>query len=159
MSLSRWAIGGYLALVFGSGAMVGALSHRMYMVSTVIAKPAASPDEWRQRYMTEMKARLKLRDDQILRLNILLDETRSRVREVHERHRPEIDEIKHEQTLRVASMLDPGQKVEFDKLTKEREERAEHDRQQQQQQQEQQEKEKPAVPPQGPAGSPEHDLL
>jgi len=155
MSLSRWAIGGYLALVFGSGAMVGALSHRMYMVSSVIAKPASSPDEWRQRYMEEMKSRLKLRDEQILRLNILLDETRSRVREVHERHRPEIDDIKHEQTLKVSSMLDPGQKAEFDKLTKEREQRAERDRQQQ----EQQEKEKPAVPPQGPTGSPERDLL
>jgi hypothetical protein len=124
------------------------------MVSTVIAKPNSTPDEWRQKYMAEMKSRLNLREDQILRLNILLDETRSRVREVHERHRPEIDEIKHEQTLKVSGMLDPGQKVEFDKLIKERDERAEHERQQQ----EQQEKEKPAVPPQGPAGSSEHFL-
>jgi Spy/CpxP family protein refolding chaperone len=155
MTLSRWAIGGYLALVFGSGAVVGALSHRMYTVSGVIAKSNPSPDEWRKNYMAEMKTRLKLRDDQILRLNILLDETRSRVREVHERHRPEIDEIKREQTVKVSTMLDPVQKVEFDKLVKERDERAERERQQQQEQ----EREKPAVPPQGPAGSPEHDLL
>jgi Spy/CpxP family protein refolding chaperone len=151
MTLSRWAIAGYLALVFGSGAILGALSHRMYTVSGVIAKTNPSPDEWRQKYMAEMKSRLKLRDDQILRLNILLDETRSRVKEVHERHRPEIDQIKHEQTLRVGSMLDPDQKVEFDKLVKEREERSERERQQQ----EQQEKEKPAAPPQGSAGSPD----
>ena len=153
MTLSRWAIGGYLALVFGSGAVLGGLTHRMYMVSVVNARPTSSPDEWRQKYLAEMKSRLKLRDDQILRLNILLDETRSRVREVHERHRPEIDEIKHEQTLKVAGMLDPGQKTEFDKLTKEREERAERERQQEQ------EKEKPAVPPQGTAGSTERDVL
>ena len=151
MTLSRWAIAGYLALVFGSGAVVGALSHRMYTVSTVIAKSPPSADEWRKQYMAEMKARLKLRDDQILRLGILLDETRSRVKEVHERHRPEIDQIKKEQTVRVASMLDPDQKVEFEKLREEREKRAELERAQQ----EQQEKEKSATPPQ----SPEHDLL
>jgi hypothetical protein len=121
----------------------------------VSAKTASSPDEWRKNYMAEMKSRLKLREDQILRLNILLDETRSRVKEVHERHRPEIEQIKHEQTLKVSSMLDATQKVEFDKLIKEREERAERERQQQ----EQQEKEKPAVPPQGTAGSSEHDLM
>ena len=155
MTLSRWAIAGYLALVFGSGAVVGGLSHRMYTVSTVIAKAPPSQDEWRTKYMAEMKSRLKLRDDQILRLTILLDETRSRVREVHERHRPEIDQIKREQTLRVSSMLDDVQKVEFEKLHKEREERAEREHQQQ----EQQEKEKPAVPPQAAAGSPERDLL
>jgi Spy/CpxP family protein refolding chaperone len=155
MTLSRWAIAGYLALVFGSGAVIGAMSHRMYTVSTVTAKTTPSSDEWRQKYVAEMKSRLKLRDDQMLRLNILLDETRSRVREVHERHRPEIDEIKHEQTVRISSMLDPGQKTEFDKLVKEREERFERERQQQ----EQQEKEKPAVPPQGTAGSSDRDLL
>ena len=155
MTLSRWAIAGYLALVFGSGAVVGALSHRMYTVSSVIAKSPASPDEWRKQYMTEMKSRLKLRDEQILRLNILLDETRSRVREVHERHKPEIDVIKSEQTGRVASMLDADQKVEFEKLHKEREERQDRERRQQ----EQLEKDKAAAPPQGPAPSPEHDLL
>ena len=155
MTLSRWAIAGYLALVFGSGAVIGALSHRIYTVSTVIAKGPATPDEWRKQYMTEMKARLKLRDDQILRLTILLDETRSRVREVHERHRPEIDQIKSEQTRRVATMLDADQKVEFEKLHKEREERHERELRQQ----EQFEKDKAAAPPQGPATSPEHDLL
>ena len=153
MTLSRYAIAGYLALVFGSGAVVGAMCHRIYTVRAVSAKGPATPEEWRQQYMAEMKSRLKLRDDQILRLNILLDETRSRVKEVHERHRPEIDLIKKDQTMRVASMLDPDQKVEFEKLGKEREERAERLRQQQ----DQQEKEKPAVPPQGSAGS--HDLL
>ena len=155
MTLSRWAIAGYLALVFGSGAVIGALSHRMYTVSSVSAKAPPSPDEWRKQYMAEMKSRLKLRDDQILRLNILLDETRSRVKEVHQRQRPEIDQIKREQTVRVASMLDPDQKIEYEKLHKEREERFELERKQM----DQQEKEKPAAPPQGSAGSPEHDLL
>ena len=153
MTLSRWAIAGYLGLVFGSGAVVGSLGHRMYTVRTVIAKGPQTPEEWRKQYVAEMKSRLKLRDDQMLRLGILLDETRSRVKEVHQRHKPEIDQIKHEQTLRVASMLDPDQNVEFAKLRKEREERAERERLQQ----EQMEKEKQAAPPQG--GSPEHDLL
>lgn len=146
MKLSRWAVAGYMALVFGSGAVVGALGHRLYTVSTVIAKTAQNPDEWRQRYMEEMKARLKLRDEQILRLNILLDETRSRVREAQGRLRPEIEQIKHEQSAKVANMLDPAQKVEYEKLRKEREERAERERQAQ----EQQDKERSTAPPQQP---------
>jgi len=155
MTLSRVAIGGYLALVFASGAVVGALGHRMYTVSAVSAKTIPPPDEWRKKYVADMKSRLKLRDEQLLRLNIILDETRSRVREVHARQQPEIDQIKHEHTLKVAGILDPDQKVEFDKFVKERQEREERERQQQ----EQQEKEKPAVPPQGSAGSSDHDLL
>ena len=155
MTLSRWAIAGYLALVFASGAVIGAMGHRLYTVSAVVAKSNPTPEEWRRNYIAEMKSRLKLRDDQLLRLNILLDETRSQVRELHAHHRPEIDEIKHEQTLKVSSMLDPIQKVEFDKLVKEHKDREERERLQQ----EQQEKENPAVPPQGTAGSSENDLL
>jgi hypothetical protein len=86
MTLSRWAISAYLALVFGSGAVVGALSHRMYTATTVVAKTPPPPDEWRKQYVSEMKTRLKLRDDQLLRLGLLLDETRSRVREFLERN-------------------------------------------------------------------------
>ena len=57
----------------------GGLSQRLYTVGTVSAK-GPYPDEWRKQYVAEMKSRLKLRDDQMLRLDILLDETRSRVR-------------------------------------------------------------------------------
>ena len=156
MTLSRWATTGYVALVFSCGAVVGSLAHRLYTVSTVSAKSPSSPEEWRKQYMEEMQSRLKLNKDQVLRLNILLDETRSRVREAHAKVRPEVEQIKHEQTLKVSEILDSSQRSEFDKIRKEREERAEKDRQAQ----EQQEKEKPAVPPQGPAGpSPEHELL
>ncbi|HEY3742169.1 MAG TPA: hypothetical protein VGL53_20090 [Bryobacteraceae bacterium] len=142
MTLSRWAIAGYLSLVFVSGGVIGALGHRMYTVSAVSAK-TGSPDEWRKNYVAQMKSRLKLRDDQLLRLNILLDETRSRVREVHKRQRPELDQIRKEHSLRVASILDPDQKVQYEKFVKERLEQDERDRQQQ----DQQEKEKSAAPP------------
>ena len=155
MTLSRWATTGYVALVFASGAVLGSLTHRMYTVSTVSAKSTTSPEEWRKQYMSEMTSRLKLRDEQVLRINILLDETRSRVREVHAKAKPEIEQIKHEQTLKVAEMLDPEQRVEFEKIHKEKEQRAERERQAQ----EQQEKEKPAVPPQSPAGPSEHEFL
>lgn len=143
MTLSRWAIAGYLALVFVSGSVIGALGHRMYTVSAVSAKTAATPDEWRKKYVAELKRRLKLRDDQLLRLNILMDETRSKVREFHKRQRPELDQIRKEHTLRVATLLDPDQKLEYDKLVKEREEQDARDRQQQ----DQQDKEKSAAPP------------
>jgi hypothetical protein len=155
VTLSRWATTGYVALVFASGAVVGSLANRMYNLSTVSAKSVPSPDAWRKQYVSEMKSRLKLRDEQILRLNIMLDETRSRVREVHAKARPEIDQIKREHATKVSEMLDPDQRGEFEKLRKEREDRAERERVAQ----EQLEKEKPAVPQQGPAGSPDRDLI
>jgi hypothetical protein len=57
MKLSRAAIALYIALVFGSGVLLGAFGHRLYMVSTVIAnKP--SPEEFRKRMVAEYQSRL-----------------------------------------------------------------------------------------------------
>jgi hypothetical protein len=123
MTLSRTSTALYLGLVFCSGAALGALAHRFYTASEVSAKVTPPPDRWRQQYMEEMQTRLKLRPDQVTRLNILLDETRSRVRETYGRLRPEIDEIKRQQYERVKEMLDEGQRVEYEQLRKERDQR------------------------------------
>lgn len=124
MTFSRSATAMYLALVFASGAVVGVLGHKFYNAREVNATSRPQPDEWRRKYMDEMQTRLNLSSDQKLRLNILLDETRSRVREAQARAKPEIDQIKAEQVEKIRSMLDEKQRVEYNKLRKEREERA-----------------------------------
>ncbi|MBS1832672.1 MAG: hypothetical protein JST65_08165 [Acidobacteria bacterium] len=130
MTLSRRATVLYSLLVFASGSLLGALTHRLYMVSTVsaTARPG-TPDEWRQKYMAEMQSRLKLNEQQILKLNIYLDETRSRVREVQAKAKPEIEQIKKEQREKIKVMLDPAQKTEYEKLLEERAKREEAARQ------------------------------
>jgi Spy/CpxP family protein refolding chaperone len=119
--MKRWTIAVYVALIFLSGVMVGAFAHRLYTVNTVSANPLRSPEEYRKRYIAEMQSRLKLRHDQVVQLNTFLDETRARLREVHDRYRPEMDAIRHEQNGKIKAMLDQQQRAEYDKILSERE--------------------------------------
>lgn len=124
MKLSRQAMALYALLIFASGGVLGALTHRLYTVTTVSAtETRPSPDEWRKKYMAEMQSRLHLTSDQILRLNIYLDETRSLVREAQAKVKPEIEQIKHDQREKIKTMLDEKQKVEYIKLLEERDRR------------------------------------
>ncbi len=117
--MKRWSIALYVALIFLSGVLVGVVGHRLYAVNTVIA--SRSPEEYRKRYIAEMEHRLKLRPDQIAQLNTFLDQTRARLHEVHDRYRPEMEAIRHEQNGKIKAMLDDQQRVEYDKILAERE--------------------------------------
>ena len=124
MTLSRRATVLYSLLVFASGGVLGAITHQLYTVSTVSATAAPpKPDEWRKKYLGEMQTRLKLGKDQMLKLNIYLDETRSRVREAQAKAKPEIEQIKREQREKIKTMLDQSQKSEYEKLIEERDRR------------------------------------
>lgn len=85
MKLSRAAIVAYIGLVFASGAVLGALGHRLYTVSTVSAKATRNPEEFRKRVISEYQTRLKLSDAQVSQLSSIMDETRSRVEETRQR--------------------------------------------------------------------------
>jgi hypothetical protein len=129
MKLSRQAMALYALLIFASGGVLGALTHRLYTVTTVSAtETRPSPDEWRKKYMAEMQSRLHLTSDQILKLNIYLDETRSLVREAQAKVKPEIEQIKHDQREKIKTMLDEKQKVEYIKLLEERDRREQQSR-------------------------------
>jgi len=122
--IKRWSIAGYVGLIFMSGVLVGAFGHRLYEVKTVIASNPLrnpNPEEYRKRYISEMQSRLKLRPDQVAQLNTFLDQTRARLHEVHERYRPEMEAIRHEQNGKIKAMLDEPQRVEYDKILAERE--------------------------------------
>jgi hypothetical protein len=75
----------YLLLVFGSGAVVGALGYRTYNPPTARSGSAPpSPSEFRRQYMEESKARLNLTDDQMEKMGAILDQTDARFREIRE---------------------------------------------------------------------------
>jgi Spy/CpxP family protein refolding chaperone len=115
----------YLLLVFLSGALVGVFAYRLYMVNTVMseARPPRNPDEYRRLYVEEMTARLKLSPDQVGQLQEIMDGTRQRFREVHERYRPEMTAIEGEQYHSIRSMLDDTQRAEYEAMRAERERR------------------------------------
>jgi Spy/CpxP family protein refolding chaperone len=115
----------YFLLVFGSGAVVGALGYRTYNPPTArTINTPAQPGEWRKQYMEESKARLDLTDDQVSKLKAIMDETDARFRQAREQENQEIRQIRDEHIARVRMLLTPEQLPKYEKLHAEREARS-----------------------------------
>ncbi len=114
-----------LVLVFGSGVVVGALGHRFYSQDSARAAnpPPRTPEEFKKAYLSEMQTRLKLTDVQTKKLDEILDETRTKFRELREKQRPEMKAIQDAQRAAINAMLSPPQQAEYDKMVREREEK------------------------------------
>lgn len=120
----------YVALVFLSGILVGAFGLRLYTLSSVPANVnPRNPDEFRRRYVAELRDRLKLTDEQVNKLQPILDETRRRNREFHEKHRLELKAIQDEQVRQIRGIITDAQQAEYTKLLDEREREREKQRQ------------------------------
>jgi hypothetical protein len=125
----------YLVLVFASGILVGVVSHRLYVTSTVSATGAPPPrtlDEVRKKYLADMRAKVGVNEQQVASVNQILDDTKRKFDELHAQEKPMHDKITQEQVDAISAMLTPPQKIAYDKW---REERARlHAKQQQNQQ-------------------------
>lgn len=113
----------YLLLIFISGALVGAFGDHLYAVKSVMAGRSRGPEEYKRRYIDEMRTRLKLNADQVNQLSSIMDETRHRFHEQHERAKPELDQIQNEQVAKVRALLTDLQRGEYEKMRIERERR------------------------------------
>lgn len=135
MKRSQWTALIFALLLFGCGVAIGALGHRYYASSTVMAKSA---EDYRQRYVSEMQRKLKLTPKQVNQLQVILDETKAKTRSVREQYRPAIVSVKEEQVRRVKSILNSEQVPAYDRMVAERErhfrEAEERDRQQEEKQ-------------------------
>jgi hypothetical protein len=122
MRRSSLTTGIYLLLLFLSGVAVGAFGLRLYTLNSVNASVnPRNPEEFRRRYVAELRTRLKLTDDQVNRLGPVLDETRLRYRELHEKHKPEMKVIQDDQVKKIRAILTDTQQAEYTKLLEERE--------------------------------------
>ena len=131
MNLSRSSIALYMALVFASGVVLGGFGDHVYGVRTSPVKngkTSRSPEEVRHSIIDFWKTHLKLTDDQVLKLGLIMDETRARMDEVHRGTMPAQQEIRRTQIERMRAMLTPEQQVEYDRLQKEREDRIQKER-------------------------------
>jgi Spy/CpxP family protein refolding chaperone len=115
MTRTRLSVVVYLLLVFSSGAAVGALGH-WYFRREAPPPPRPSPEEFRRRFMEEMRTRLKLTDEQARQIETILDETR-------ERWRAHMHALQEEQTSRINALLNDEQRAEYKKMRREHEER------------------------------------
>jgi Spy/CpxP family protein refolding chaperone len=123
----------YFLLVFLSGSVVGGLAYRTYNPpaargSNGSAPPA--PGEWRRQYMEESKVRLGLTDEQMAKLNSIMDQTEARFHDQHEHENEMVNEIREDHIARVRSILTPDQLSKYEELHREREERAKKEPQQ-----------------------------
>jgi uncharacterized protein YeaO (DUF488 family) len=119
VKLSRLTIALYVGLIFASGVVLGVFGHSLYAVTTVRSNP---PEDLRKKTLAEMQKRMQLSNEQVSKINSIMDETRARFHEVRERYRPEMDALQKDQRDKVRSILSPTQLTEYEKMLKEREE-------------------------------------
>jgi hypothetical protein len=126
MRRSNFTIALYLTLLFLSGLIVGAYGYRFITVNPVATRASRRPseEEWRKQYLNEMQTRVKLTPDQLQKLNVLMDETRSRFHEERQKHDGVMKTIRDQQTDKVRAMLTDTQRPEYEKLRAEKEQRA-----------------------------------
>jgi hypothetical protein len=127
-----------LILLFSSGALVGAVGHRLYMVNTVVSvggdavAPAPprrpSPEEARKRNMDDMKQRVHLDDKQIAQLNEIYDQTRDQFEALMKKREADGQAIRDSQTAKIRAILRPDQIPLYEQYRADREAQREAER-------------------------------
>jgi uncharacterized protein with von Willebrand factor type A (vWA) domain len=125
MARSDRSIGLYLLLVFLSGIGVGAGGLQMYRGQAVSASGPVrkTPEEYRREYLGEMHSRLNLDEQQVAKLQIILEKTHQQYKQFREQTKPEMMRIQQEQVDAVNALLKDEQKLEYEKMRAEREAR------------------------------------
>ncbi len=121
MKRSGLAAALYVVLVFLSGAVLGVFADRLYTAKTVNANVnAAKPADFRKQYVAEMTKRLKLTQQQVNELGAILDDTRAKFHEEHDRSKQQLAQIHDDQVQKIHEILSPAQLPEYEKYRVER---------------------------------------
>jgi hypothetical protein len=127
----RFSVALQLFVVFASGVLVGGLGYRLYNSlpagRQTMKAPPPPPGRggrfpFRERYVQEMRERLKLREEQVRRLNDILEMTGRSVWDAKRRQDTEMKALQDRQQAQIRAMLDPPQVTEYEKMLREREE-------------------------------------
>lgn len=126
MSRSQSSLFFSLVLVFASGIAVGAVGHYLYTAKTVKATslPPSNADTFRRDFVEDMRKRVGATDDQVARMNIVLDQTRLQYKQVRDKMKPDMDRIKTEQIEKINGILAPEQQKLYQQLRAERDEKS-----------------------------------
>jgi hypothetical protein len=120
MKRNKWGAILFAVLLFGCGAICGALAQRYFSAAVVNAKTS---EDFRHNYVSEMKSKLNLTQDQVNKLEVILDETKAQYKAVRDQTHPALLKIKEEQIARVKSILTPQQASIYERLVTDREKR------------------------------------
>jgi Spy/CpxP family protein refolding chaperone len=133
MKQNQWSAALLAVLLFCCGVAVGVLAHRYYSATVV---SASRGEDLRQRYLSEMRSRLKLTPAQVTQLEAIMDDTKAKTRAVREQYHPEMLKIRNEQISRVRSILTSQQVPIYEQLVAEHErhvrDQEEHERKEEQ---------------------------
>ena len=123
--MKRWnpPIALYLFLVFISGAVVGALGYRTYKPPIASSNARVSPEEFRRLYLQEIKARVNLSDEQLQKVEAILEETRTRFHDARDKHNQIVKQIGEEQRAKMRAILAPEQLPKAEKFWQDRDQR------------------------------------
>ena len=121
MKRNQWTALALAALLFTCGAAVGALADRYY--AGTVVNPRAGAEDFRNRYISEMRQKVKLTPAQVTKLEQILDETKAKVKAVRDSSHPAMLKIRADQIARVKAILTPPQIPAYEQLVAERERR------------------------------------
>ncbi|MFB3778406.1 MAG: hypothetical protein ACE141_12385 [Bryobacteraceae bacterium] len=135
MTLRQLSVALQVLLVFASGSLVGGLAYRLYLTRSedpMVRKLPPPPPEkgrrFRERYLSEMRSRLDLRDDQVKKLEAIMEATGRKFWEAKKRNDAEMRLLQEDQVAQIRAMLNPSQLSEYEKMLREREEQMKRDR-------------------------------
>jgi hypothetical protein len=123
MPRTRYSAALYLILVFASGILVGVVSHRLYVTTTVNATVPQAPRsmaEFRRKYLAEMRAKVGIDDTQLKSVNSILDDAKRKFDDLHKKETVLHDAISKEQVDAISALLNPEQKAAYDNWRAER---------------------------------------
>jgi len=123
MKRSGLAAALYVALVFLSGAVVGIFGYRLYTAKVVNANVVAAPKpaDFRKKYVEDITSRVHLSAEQVAQVGAILDETRNRFHEEHDRSKQQLAQIHDDQVQKIHEILTPAQLPDYEKFRAERE--------------------------------------
>jgi uncharacterized membrane-anchored protein YhcB (DUF1043 family) len=149
-------------LVFASGAAMGAVGYRLYVVKTVVspvqAKKKMSPEEMRKRIVSHLKEAVKLNDEQLGEVQKIYDWQGEQFMPVNKKYETQIDQVKHEfdqqrdqihetAVAKIKSVLTADQQPLYDKWLADRAADRKRHQQQEQQHRDHGEGKRPPPPP------------
>jgi hypothetical protein len=114
MMKNRWAAVGYLLLVFGSGTLVGAVAQRLYTATTVTATSLPkTPAQSRAEFLQKFRKRVGASEDQLVRVNTIMDEAKRKYADLDEKNKPLRDRIDSDRIAAVLALLSPEQQKAY----------------------------------------------
>jgi Spy/CpxP family protein refolding chaperone len=128
MRRNQWAAALFALIIFCCGIAVGVLADRYYDTEVVVAKTTPA-ENFRKHYVSQMRSRLDLTPAQVAQLETILDDTKAKYKDLRDKYRPQVAEIKNGQIERVKSILNPHQVPIYEQMVKEHEQHAQEEQQ------------------------------